>query len=167
MDIELFLHGYCEFFAIGFIKKFGGKLCACWDYNENINRTVLTHAYVKIADDTYVDASGIFKDDRTYIEDNFEELTEFRFVVYDSVDDAKRDFKKYAVPYTDKEIKQAVRDFFANCALLSYCIFRGQQVQCIVEEVNNGNFKIVTDKRYIVAKKELNIVSGEFVDRRR
>ena len=42
------------------------------------------------------------------------------YVEYKTVDDAKRDFKAHSIPYTDKGIKQEVREFLNTTELKSH-----------------------------------------------
>ena len=68
------------------MKKYGGQICACLDFDADADRLILTHTYVE----------------------------------YKTVDDAKRDFKAHSIPYTDKGIKQAVREFLNTTELKSH-----------------------------------------------
>lgn len=162
MDIELLLHGYCEYFAIGFVKKYGGQICACWDFDADAERLILTHAYVKIAENTYVDANGIFKDAQAYMEENFEELTCFKYVEYKTVDDAKRDFKAHSIPYTDKEIKQAVREFLSTTELKCQGVYHEAVVQFTFLKLDADTFVIQAHKQFAVKKNQMKIMKGAF-----
>lgn len=166
MDRELLLHGYCEYFAIGFVKKYGGKICACWDFDSDAERLILTHAYVKIDENTYVDANGIFKDLDAYMNENFEELTCFKYVEYKSVDDAKRDFKKHSVPYTNKEIKQAVRDFLNRYDLKCQGIYHEAMIPFTVLKTDAITITINAHKKYAINKNQLKIMKGVFYNGR-
>lgn len=110
--IDEFEHGYCEYLSLAFAKLYGNKI-GVWadiDYDLGDNgKLILCHAYNEIISGLYIDANGLF----CSIEDISEEFeyNEIYVYTYSTLDEAKVFFKKLKAPYTEKIVKDWIKEF--------------------------------------------------------
>lgn len=114
-DVDKYMHGYCQYFAIAFAEMFDGNVCLWLDVDydapDEQHSTCLCHAYAELSDGLYVDAMGAFCN-ISVREDEYE-FNE-QHIVRLSVEDAKKQLRKLGVPYGDEKTKREVKEFLHN-----------------------------------------------------
>lgn len=117
-DVDKYMHGCCQYFALAFAEMFNGRVCLWLDVDydapDEQHSTRLCHAYAEIVDGLYVDAAGAFHN-ISVRESDFEYNEQH--IVKLSIDDAKKHLRKLGIPYGDTEIKREVREFLRNNTL--------------------------------------------------
>lgn len=110
--IEEFMHGYCEYLSLAFAKLYGNKIEVWADIDYDMGddgELILCHSYNEIISGLYIDANGLFRSIKD-ISDEFE-YNEVYIYTYNTLDEAKAFFKKLKVPYTDKVLKDWIKEF--------------------------------------------------------
>lgn len=113
--IDDFAHGYCEYLSLAFAKMYGNKIEIWADIDYNIGdkgMLILCHAYNEIISGLYIDANGIFSSINDIAEEY--EYNEIYIYTYDNIDNAKAFFKKTKVPYTEKIVKDWIKEFLST-----------------------------------------------------
>lgn len=114
-DVDKYMYGYCQYFALAFAEMFNGKVCLWLDVDyaapDERHSTRLCHAYVEILDGLYVDAAGAFHN--INVRESEFEYNE-QHIVKLSIDNAKKYLRKLGIPYGDTETKREVREFLRN-----------------------------------------------------
>lgn len=103
-----FMHGYCHYLALGMADEYGSKVALWLDFDEEMEREVLVHAFSVIGDSLFFDADGVFTDLSERI-DEFEYNYDPNIVIV-SKDEAKKIFKKMKLPYGGTAVKRFIRE---------------------------------------------------------
>lgn len=135
-SIDEFAHGYCEYLSLAFAKLYGNKIEVWADVDYDIGdngKLVLCHAYNEICSGLYIDANGLF----CSIDDISEEFeyNEVYIYTYNTLDEAKAFFRKLNVPYTEKVVKDWIKEFLWTHAPVITINSNGEKIKIAYEGI--------------------------------
>lgn len=108
-DKDWYMHGLCQYFAIEYVKLFGGRVWLCIDYDYDLDCPCLCHAFVEVRKGQFLDAYGYFSDPDERMDEEFEYNEKNYFT--GTLDEVKRVLRSMKVPYGNEEHKKNVREF--------------------------------------------------------